>query len=85
VPNGVAGRVHVSSATLAAVGAPDTAPGCLTFHESGGVRPSSFRGVILRGEGHVVRHGAQRSTVEVRADRVSWWSGFRSGTARAAA
>jgi hypothetical protein len=85
VPNGAPGRVHVSSAALEAVGAPSSAPACLTFHESGGVRPSSFRGVILRGEGHVVRRGAQRSTVEVRADRVSWWSGYRSGTARAAA
>jgi hypothetical protein len=39
--------------------------------------------VILRGEGRVVRRGAARTTVAVAAERVSWWSGFRSGTARA--
>jgi hypothetical protein len=77
------GRVQVPTAALDALGAAPRARACITFHNSESRRPSGFRGVILRGEGRVVRRGAARTTVAVAAERVSWWSGFRSGTARA--
>jgi hypothetical protein len=79
------GHVQVATAALDVVGAPARAQACATFHVADSVRPSTYRGVILRGEGRVVRRSAARSTVEVAADRVSWWSGFHSGTARAQA
>jgi hypothetical protein len=75
------GRAQVSAAALDAVGAPSRAAACLTFHDSASLRPSRFRGVILRGRGRVVRRGAARASVELAAERVSWWAGFRSGTA----
>ncbi len=79
------GRVTVPSAALDAAGGGTRAPACITFHNSESPRPSGFRGVILRGEGRVQRRGAARSVVSVAAERVSWWSGFRSGTSQAAA
>ena len=79
------GRVSVPSAALDAAGTAGHAPACVTFHNSESLRPSGFRGVILRGEGRVVRRGPQRSTVAVAAERVSWWSGFRAGTVQAPA
>src|SRR5258708_3989748 len=75
------GRVQVATAALDAVGAPVRAQACVTFHVADSVRPSSFRGVILRGEGRVVRRGAARTTLDVPPDRVTWWAAFRSGTA----
>jgi hypothetical protein len=79
------GRVTVPSAALDAAGTAAHAPACVTFHNSESPRPSGFRGVILRGEGRVVRRGPQRTTVALAAERVSWWSGFRAGTVEAAA
>jgi hypothetical protein len=74
------GRVQVATAALDLVSSASRAPACVTFHNSESRRPSGFRGVVLRGEGHVVRRGATHTTVDVAAERVSWWSGFRSGT-----
>src|SRR5579884_3643906 len=79
------GHVQVPAAAFDAAGAARRAPACVTFHNSDSLRPSGFRGVILRGEGHVLRRGAGRTAVAVDAERVSWWSGFRSGTATAGA
>jgi len=75
------GRAVVASAALELAGAPSRVAACLTFHNSESQRPSGFRGAILRGEGHVVRRGPLRTSVAVTAERVSWWSGFQSGTA----
>jgi hypothetical protein len=77
------GYVQIATAALDVVGAPRRGPACVTFHNSESIRPSRFRGVILRGPGRVVRRGATRTTVAVATERVSWWSGFRSGTERA--
>ncbi len=76
------GRVEVASAALdlAANGA-GRGPACLMVHDSDSLRPSGFRGVVLRGDGSIGRRGPARTAVTVHADRVSWWSGFRSGTA----
>jgi hypothetical protein len=74
------GRVHVSTAALDLASAGTRSPACITVHDSDSIRPSGFRGVVLRGDGHVARHGAQRSSVSVATERVSWWSGFRAGT-----
>jgi hypothetical protein len=79
------GRAVVASAALELAGAPSRAAACLTFHNSESQRPSGFRGAILRGEGRTVRRGPVRTSVSVAAERVSWWSGFRSGTAQAEA
>jgi hypothetical protein len=79
------GRVQVPTVALDAVGGGGRGAACVTFHDSESRRPSGFRGVILRGEGRVQRRGAARTTVDVAAERVSWWSGFRSGTSEAAA
>ncbi|HXA29313.1 MAG TPA: pyridoxamine 5'-phosphate oxidase family protein [Candidatus Angelobacter sp.] len=79
------GRVQVATAALDMVSGATRAPACVTFHNSESERPSGFRGVVLRGEGRVVRRGAARTTVDVAAERVSWWSGFRAGTSTAAA
>lgn len=77
-------RLHVSAALLAAVGARSGATACATVHRSQGRRPSGFRGVVARGTARVVARGAARATISLRADRMSWWSGYESGTARAA-
>jgi hypothetical protein len=81
------GRVTVASAALDHAGGPRAQPegACVTVHDSPGLRPSTFHGAVLRGEGRVARHGAERSTVAVAAERISWWSGFESGTSRGAA
>jgi hypothetical protein len=76
------GRVQVPAAALAALGGPTRARASVTFHNSESPRPSGFRGVILRGEGRVLHRSRSRATVAVATERVSWWSGFRSGTAR---
>jgi nitroimidazol reductase NimA-like FMN-containing flavoprotein (pyridoxamine 5'-phosphate oxidase superfamily) len=75
--------VQVASAALDLAGIDGGAAACLTVHHSPGRRPSRFRGVVLRGQGQVVRRGPARTRVRVRAERVSWWSGYESGTARA--
>jgi hypothetical protein len=76
------GRAVVATAALDLAGTPPRAAACLTLHSSESRRPSAFRGVILRGEGRVTRRGPVRTSVAVAAERVSWWSGFRSGTAQ---
>jgi len=82
---GESGRVHLPTAALAVAGLNGHAPACITVHESPGRRPSRFRGMVLRGEAHLLRRGAARTALQLETDRVSWWSGFESGTSRAAA
>ena len=79
------GQVQVPLAAFDVTGGARRAAACITFHNSESLRPSGFRGVILRGEGRVQRRSATRATVAVAAERASWWSGFRSGTATAPA
>lgn len=74
------GRIQVATAALDAVSAGVRSPACITVHDSDSIRPSGFRGVVLRGDGQVTRRGARRSAVSVDTARVSWWSGFRAGT-----
>lgn len=74
------GRVQVAAGALDVVSADNRSEACITVHDSDTTRPSGYRGVVLRGEGRVTRRGGSRATVSVRADRVSWWSGFRAGT-----
>ena len=76
------GRIQVATRALDLTSGDARSPACITVHDSDTSRPSGFRGVVLRGEGRVTRHGPQRAAVEVHADRVSWWSGFRAGTSR---
>jgi hypothetical protein len=79
-----AGRLQAASAALDLAGAASGALACATLHDSPGRRPSTFRGAVVRGEGRIVRRGTARTRVALLADRVSWWSGFESGTARSA-
>jgi nitroimidazol reductase NimA-like FMN-containing flavoprotein (pyridoxamine 5'-phosphate oxidase superfamily) len=79
------GRLAVATAALDLAGAPARGPACATAHDSHGIRPSSFRGVVLRGEGRLLRRSALVCRVTVTADRVSWWSGFDAGTSRGVA
>lgn len=82
---GDTGRVHLPTAALAVAGLNGHAAACITVHESPGRRPSGFRGMVLRGEARLLRRGAARTALQLETDRVSWWSGFESGTSRAAA
>jgi hypothetical protein len=82
---GDSGRVHLPTAALAVAGLNGHAAACITVHESPGRRPSRFRGMVLRGDAHLLRRGAARTALQLEADRVSWWSGFASGTSRASA
>lgn len=74
-------RVEVPDQALQAVGATPRADACLTLDRTRGSRPSRFAGVILRGKGAVAGHRSGWATVALQTERVSWWVGFRSGTA----
>lgn len=76
-------HLRVSSEALRLAGGDGArSDACLTLHDSDTLRPSGFRGVVLRGQGRVTRRGAARTGVALATDRVSWWSGFRAGTSR---
>jgi len=76
-------RVRVPLQALKLAGVPQTGKAALTADRSNSIRPSQFAGVVLRGEGTVVGHHNGWATVQLRADRASWWSGFKSGTVQA--
>jgi hypothetical protein len=73
-------RVEVSADAVRVVGAPARSAACLTFDRTKGSRPSRFAGVILRGDGVVVAVRSKALTAQLDVDRISWWSGFRTGT-----
>lgn len=65
-----------------AAGLPDAGDFCTMFDDSDAIRPTQLRGVMLRGPGRTLRHKTSAS-VEQRARRATWWSGFETGTAKA--
>lgn len=65
---------------LRATRAPAGGPSCITLDSSPGVRPTRYRGVMLRGEGRRGPSSARRVDVTVDVERVTWWRGFRTGT-----
>lgn len=54
---------------------------CIAVDRSVALRPTSYTGVLLRGTGRIDAHPAGGPfRVAVATERVSWWSGFTTGT-----
>jgi hypothetical protein len=74
------GRLRLSRAALAAVGAELPGPVCLTMDESTSRRPDEKLGVMLRGTGSVVDVDGSSASVAIDVDRVTYWDGFAATT-----
>jgi hypothetical protein len=55
-------------------------PACITIDHSAGIRPTRFRGVMLRGVGTAAGARGRRVTLRLQVARVTWWNGFSAGT-----
>lgn len=71
---------RVPGPALRAARAAASGPACVTLDRSPGVRPTRYRGLMLRGEGRRGPSAARRVDVTVDDERVTWWRGFRTGT-----
>lgn len=74
------GTVAVSSGALGALHAAFPAPACIVVDDSTSRRPDEKRGVMFRGEGHVLDVHRGVVTLMVDTDRVTIWDGFDADT-----
>jgi hypothetical protein len=73
------GRARVPGELTELAGIGEQGPACVTFDATDGARPTSKRGLMLRGTGRLGSAGRAR-TAAIDVDRASWWVGFRIGT-----
>lgn len=74
------GAFAVSSAALAAVGAPDIGPAVALFADSTSRRPDGKLGVMFRGSGRVRPCDDDRSVLAIDTERITTWDGFSADT-----
>ncbi len=74
------GAFAVSSAALAAVGAPDIGPVVALFDDSTSRRPDEKLGVMFRGSGRVGPCDDERSVLAIDTERITTWDGFSADT-----
>jgi hypothetical protein len=72
--------VLVSAQALRVAGAADGEAACLTFDGGLALRPTRLAGAMLRGRGFILSRRGALAQVALDVERVSWWSGFRTGT-----
>jgi hypothetical protein len=73
-------RLEVSAPALRAVGAELPGPGTAVFDDSASRRPDEKMGVMLRGTASLADLDRTVASVQVRAERITTWDGFRAGT-----
>lgn len=78
------GSALVARAALDAVGAVLPGPACVTLDESAERRPDRKLGLLLRGRATTTDVGPGTVAIRVAPARVSWWTGFSSGTSTTA-
>jgi hypothetical protein len=59
-------------------------PVCITLDHCAGIRPTRFRGVMLRGQGHAAAPRGRSVRINVQVARITWWNGFNAGTVESA-
>ena len=52
---------------------------CVTL-DRGSDRAGKFAGIVVRGDGTVTRRAGEALRIGLTTDRISWWSGFKTGT-----
>jgi len=77
--------VLVPAQALRVSGAADGDAACLSFDGGLALRPTRLAGAMLRGRGTILSRRGALATVALDVERVSWWSGFRTGTVQAEA
>ena len=73
-------RFLVSTAALSVVGAELPGTAAATFHDSTSRRPDEKFGVMFRGRVAVTAVDGPRTTLALRAERITTWDGFEAGT-----
>jgi len=77
--------VLVPAQALRVAGAADGDAACLSFDGGLALRPTRLAGAMLRGRESILSRRGALATVALDVERVSWWSGFRTGTVQIAA
>ena len=74
------GIARVPSEVMRVLRSPATSPACVTLDDSTALRPTRFRGVMLRGAGRASPGDGGSMSIELAVERATWWKGFRTET-----